>query len=61
MGRILIRPFPVANGRKDYMVVVKPHPGGTVNRHGIDYKKDARAYAAELQASLGFEVVDETK
>lgn len=61
MSTIYIRSFPLANGRTDYMVVVKPHPGGSVNRHGINFKKEARAYAAELKASLGFEVVDETR
>ena len=61
MARIFVRCFPLENGKKDYMVVVKPHPGGSVNKFGFPWKKDARAYAGELKATLGFEVVDETK
>lgn len=60
MSTIYIRDYPVANGAKDYMVVVKPHPGGSVNRFEIDTLDQAQAYAEELKGLHGFPVVDET-
>lgn len=61
MSTIFIRPFPSADNKSRHMVVVKPHPGGSVNRHDLASKKAALDYAGQLATQLGFEVVDQAK
>lgn len=59
--KVKIQPHGIDNGLDDFQVVVKPHPGGSVNRFGIETKEEAVEIANDLAKRFDcFPPVDET-